>query len=70
MYTKEKEIYRAYISKINSNIEKQIILLMIPNEKKEGLHYLAVKNLSTLLIGIRSNIIAIFIGCSFFIPLE
>ena len=26
----------AYISKINSNCEKQIILLMIPNEEKEG----------------------------------
>ena len=42
-YTKEKEIYPAYISKINSNSEKQTILLMIPNEEKEGWHYLAVK---------------------------
>ena len=33
---KEKEICPAYISKINSNCEKQIILLIIPNEEKEG----------------------------------
>ena len=32
LYTKEKEICLAYTSKINSNCEKQIILLMIPNE--------------------------------------
>ena len=31
LYNKEKEICSAYISKINSNCEKQIILLMIPN---------------------------------------
>ena len=36
-YTKEKEICLVYISKINSNCEKQAILLMIPNEEKEGL---------------------------------
>ena len=36
LYTKEKEISPAYISKINSNCEKQIILLMIPNEENEG----------------------------------
>ena len=33
-YTKEKETFRAYISKINSNFEKQILLLMNPNEEK------------------------------------
>ena len=33
---KEKEICPAYISKINSNCEKQIILLMTSNEEKEG----------------------------------
>ena len=33
---KEKEIYPAYISKINANCEKQIILLMTSNEEKEG----------------------------------
>ena len=38
LYIKEKEICPAYISKINSNCKKQII----PNEEKEGWHYLAV----------------------------
>ena len=45
----------AYISKINSNCEKQIILLMIPNEEKEGWHYIAVKKLSALFHGITSK---------------
>ena len=35
LYIKEKEMCPAYISKINSNCEKQIILLMIPNEEKK-----------------------------------
>ena len=39
---KEKGLCPAYISKINSNCEKQIIILMIPSEAKEGWHYLAV----------------------------
>ena len=47
LYTKEMEICPTYISKINSNCEKQIILLMIPNIQKYGWHYLAVKKLST-----------------------
>ena len=34
---KEKEICSAYISKINSNYEKQTILLMIPGEEKKRL---------------------------------
>ena len=63
MYTKEKEIPPAYISKYNSAREKEIILLMVPNEEKEGReakskarwHYLAVKKLSTLLHGINSK---------------
>ena len=55
LYIKEKEICPAYISKINSNCKKKIILLMIPNEEKEGQHYLAVKKLSTLLRGITSR---------------
>ena len=49
MYTKEKEILLAYISKHYSTREKQIILLMIPNEEKEGWRYLAVKKLFALL---------------------
>ena len=55
MNTKEKEIYSAYISKINTNCEKQIILLMIPNEEKDGWHYLAVKILSAFLRGLTSK---------------
>ena len=35
LYTKEKEILPAYISKHSSSREKRIILLMIPNEEKE-----------------------------------
>ena len=34
LYIKEKEIYPAYISKHNSTLEEQIILLMILMEKK------------------------------------
>ena len=48
MYIK-KEIYPVYISNINSNYEKQVILLMIPNEEKEAWHNLAVKKISALL---------------------
>ena len=48
LYIKEKEICPAYISKINSNFEKQIILLMIPKEEKEDWDYIAVKQLSSL----------------------
>ena len=36
LYTKEKETFPAYTSKINSNCEKQIILLVIPNKGKVG----------------------------------
>ena len=55
LYIKGKEICPAFISKINSNWEKQIILLMIPNEEKEGWHCLAVKKLSALLTGTSSK---------------
>ena len=54
LYIKEKEIYPAYVSKVNSNCEKQIILLIILNEEKKGWHYLAVKK--TIYIIKRSNI--------------
>ena len=46
-------IYPACVSIHNSNREKQVILFMIP--KVEGCHYLAVKKLSRLLIGIASK---------------
>ena len=55
LYTKEKEIFPGYISKINSNCEKQIFLLMIPIAEKEGWNYLAVKKLSTVLRRITSK---------------
>ena len=38
-------MYPAYVSKHNSNREKQVILLMISNGEKQW-HYLAVKKLS------------------------
>ena len=50
---KKRKIYLAYVSKHNSNREKQVIRLMISNG--EGLHYLAVKKLSSLLRGITSK---------------
>ena len=31
LYAKTEKIYPAYVSKHNSNREKQVILLMIPN---------------------------------------
>ena len=52
------KIYPAYISKSNSNREKQVILLMILSREKYRTkskgwwHYLAVKKLSVLLRGI------------------
>ena len=42
----------AYKSKFNSNCEKQTVILMIPNEEKEGWHSLPVRKISTLLHGI------------------
>ena len=44
------KISPAYISKHNTNHEKQVILLMTQNGEKR--HYLAVKKLSALLRGI------------------
>ena len=53
LYAKKEKIYPAYVAKHNSNREKQIILIMIPNE--EEWHYLAVKKLSASLSGITSK---------------
>ena len=44
-------MHPAYVSKHNSNREKQAIFLMISNGEKLW-HYLAVKNLLVLLRGI------------------
>ena len=46
------EICPVYISKLNRNCEKQIILSIIPSVEKEGWYYLAVKKLFGLLRGI------------------
>ena len=50
---KKKKIYPAYVSKHNSNYEKQVIILIIPNANRW--HYLTVKKLSALLKGIISK---------------
>ena len=42
MYAKKEQIYPAYVSKHNSNREKQVIVLTITDGEKW--HYLAVKN--------------------------
>ena len=44
LYTKEKEICPTYISNHNSTREKQIILLMIPNEEKNQMALSYSKN--------------------------
>ena len=48
-----KKIRHSYISKHNSKLENEIILLMITDSKKW--HYLAVKKLSTLFCKITSK---------------
>ena len=48
LYAKKEKIYPDYVSKHNSNSEKEIILLMISNGETQW-HYLAVKKLSALL---------------------
>ena len=41
LYTKKEKISPAYISKYNSNSEKQVIILMFPS--REEWHYIAEK---------------------------
>ena len=53
LYAKTEKIYPAYVSKHNSNREKQVILLMISNGEKQP--YLTTKKPSTLLRGITSE---------------
>ena len=62
LYTKKEKIYPAYLSKNNSNFEKQVTLLMIPNGekcwakfKRPWWHYLAVKK--TISIIKRNNVL-------------
>ena len=54
LYAEKEKIYPAYVSKHNSNREKQVTLLMISNGEKQW-HYLALKKLSALLRGITSK---------------
>ena len=54
---KKKKIYPGYVSKYNSNREKEVTFLMIPNG--EGWHYLAVKICYALSRGITSAMIFI-----------
>ena len=70
MYAKREKIYPDYISKHNSNCEKQVLLLTIPNggpkvheAKSEGQRwcYLAIKKLLALLRGITLKTMVIFI---------
>ena len=53
LHAKNERIFPGYVSKHNSNREKQVILLMIPNGQRW--HYLAVKKLTALLRGIMSK---------------
>ena len=58
LYAKKEKIYPAYVSKHNSNREKQVILLMTQiGEERKGRrqHYLAVIKLSALLRQIASK---------------
>ena len=62
LYAKKEKICPAYVSKYNSNCEKQVIFLMISNGEKLW-HYLPVKKLSALLRGIT------FKACVSYFPL-
>ena len=55
LYAKKEKIYPAYVSKHNSNREKQVILLVIANRERRRWHYLAVNKLSALLRRITSK---------------
>ena len=61
LHAKKEKIYPGYVSKHNSNREKQVILLMISNGKgREAIsegeqHYLSVNKISALLGGITSK---------------
>ena len=54
MYATIEKLYPAFVSKHNSNREKEVILSMISNGDKW--HYLAVKKVSAVLRGILPNI--------------
>ena len=64
------EICPVYVSKINSNCEKQKIILMIPNEEIERWDYLPVEKLLALLRGITLTNNGDFFVCIIFTLLE
>ena len=53
--SKQRRLVQLIFQKKNSNDEKQIILLVIPNEEREAWHYLAVKKVSISLRGTKSK---------------
>ena len=56
---RKENIYATHVSKHNSNREKQVTCLIIPNG--QGWHYLEVKKLSALLRGITPKHTVIFV---------
>ena len=64
LYANIEKIHHVYVSKHNSNFEKQVFLLMISNG--EGWHYIAGKKLSALLRGISSKYDGAFYCLSYF----
>ena len=52
---KKKKYVQLIFNKANSNCEKRIILLIIPNKEKEGRHYLAVKKIICIIT--RNNLL-------------
>ena len=46
---------KKYVLLMFQKLIRKLILLITPNEEKEGWHYLVVKKLSTLLRGITSK---------------
>ena len=60
LYAKKEKIYQAYVSKHNSNCQKQVIILMISNGEKRW-HYLALKKYRHYLEEQLLNIMVIFI---------
>ena len=49
LYVKKEKIYPVYVSKNNSNQEKQVIILMILNDVGKQWHYLAVKKIISII---------------------
>ena len=67
-HAKKEKVYLAYVSKHNSNREKQVIILMTSNG--EGWLYITVKKLPALLREITSKYHVVFFVWIFFILLQ